>query len=469
MFDFFCRRPARNIPALIFILTAAFACVSNAQQPEKGDSQENLHTTTGIAKEDKLKAYRYSDRDLWTSLPQTDYDFAGETLTLHKIEQPEADGSHLFLFIGETAVPNNGDALVMRHLAEKNPHSEVWFIDTPDALFIERERTGMRNNAGDFMLPIMQQVTQVFESVTLITMDVVSVPVLRGLNQWQSQTGQAHLSKLSQLILLYPSLYVNTPAAGRERELFPIVEHSALPISVFQPQLGAQANYIDESLMALRRGGSFVQLEKVAAATDGIYKFQDIRPMAKICSDMIDRSEKHMRRLRQKINYRVLPVAKFDTSRSPKSEIVSGLIKLDGTAQMPDIKLHDLQGNAIDVLAEHAGKALLINFWATWCPHCVEEIPSMNRALAQLDQDRFAMISISYKDTAEIMRQFTRKIQVDFPILMDYEGRVSAQWKVFAFPSSFLVDRHGVIRYSINAGAIWDSPDMLEKLREISQ
>jgi len=109
----------------------------------------------------------------------------------------------------------------------------------------------------------------------------------------------------------------------------------------------------------------------------------------------------------------------------------------------------------------------LINFWATWCPHCVEEIPSMNRALKQLDADKFAMISISYKDSKALLNEFVKEVQVDFPILLDLDGKVSEQWNIFAFPSSFLVDANGQIRYSINAGSIWDSPEMLDYLKEV--
>jgi len=93
----------------------------------------------------------------------------------------------------------------------------------------------------------------------------------------------------------------------------------------------------------------------------------------------------------------------------------------------------------------------------------------MNRALAALDAKRFAMISISYKDTQEIMRDFLKQVKVDFPILMDFDGKVAQDWQVFAYPSSFLIDGNGYIRYSINAGSIWDSPEMLDYLREVME
>ncbi len=413
--------------------------------------------------------YTYDDRDVWLQLPHFDKDFDDESLTVHAVALPETPPAHRFLFIGETAVPNNGDALVMQHLAAQNPHSAIWYIDTPDAFFLPRERTGMRNNDGVFMEPILEHLSRSGVPFTLITMDVMAVPLLRGIRQWQSQAEPAQLEQLRHVILLYPSLYVNTPVAGHARELFPISRHSALPITVVQPQLGAQANVIEETVDALRQGGSLVALQRIDRATDGIYKFQDVREMALTCATLISRSEAAMQREAPAAQFTVRPLPAYDLSDRPTSTIVTGLTPWKDQPPVPNIELPDLQGREVNLRQDHAGKAVLLTFWATWCPHCVEEIPSMNRALKQLNPQRFAMVSVSYKDTPAIMRNFLRKTPMEFPVLMDRNGKVSERWKIYSFPSSFLIDRQGRIRYSINTGALWDSPEMLEKLREVSQ
>ncbi len=416
-------------------------------------------------------AYRYTDRELWKALPTDSLALDTDTLTVRHIVQPQADGSHVFLFLGEaSAQPNNGDALVMQHLAKANPHSAVWYLDTPDALFMERNRVAMRNHSGDFVAPLMAALTQRFARITLITMDVTAVPLLHGLRQWQSQAGDAERARLDQVVLLYPSLYVNTPVAGRERVLFPVVRHTALPITVVQPDLGAQATTIDDVVSALREGGSLVRLERVPDATDGIYKFRDIRPMAEHTARLLSQADTAMAQARREQGYAVAPLPAWDASDRPRSEVVAGLTPIgDGAMPLPDLRLPTLDGQPVDLKRDYPGKALLVTFWATWCPHCVEEIPSMNRALAQLDKDRFAIVSVSYKDSVALMSAFRQKVPMDFPVLMDLDGQVSKAWKVYAFPSSFLVDRSGRVRYSINTGAVWDSPDMLEALRDISQ
>lgn len=415
-------------------------------------------------------AYSYDDRDLWKALPQQTLSVGGETMTVHTVQQPQANASHLFLFLGEpSAQPNNGDALVMQQLASAQPASAVWYIDTPDALFMERDRVAMRNHGGDFVAPLLDQVAGQFASFTLVTMDVTSVPLLRGLRQWQSRASQAQRAQLSHVVLLYPSLYVNTPAAGRERALFPIARQTALPITIFQPDLGAQASTIDETVQALREGGSLVRLERVADTTDGIYKFDNIRAMSAHTAQRLGQAEQAMRDARQQQGFQVAQRPPFDASQCPQSTIAAGLTAIDEGLMLQDIRLTAIDGQAVDLRRDYAGKALLVSFWATWCPHCVEEIPSMNRALALLDRERFAIVSVSYKDSDAVMNAFRKKVPVDFPVLMDRDGQVSKAWKAYAFPSSFLIDRSGRVRYSINTGAVWDSPEMLEKLREISQ
>ncbi|MGM0813739.1 MAG: TlpA family protein disulfide reductase, partial [Pseudomonadota bacterium] len=118
--------------------------------------------------------------------------------------------------------------------------------------------------------------------------------------------------------------------------------------------------------------------------------------------------------------------------------------------------LVDARGNRHE-LADNRGRITLVNFWATWCPPCVHEIPSMNRLAAAYDEREFGIVSINYREEPEHILEFMREVEVDFPVLMDQDGRVSDEWGVFAFPSSFILDREGRIRYSVNTAIEWDT------------
>ena len=81
----------------------------------------------------------------------------------------------------------------------------------------------------------------------------------------------------------------------------------------------------------------------------------------------------------------------------------------------------------------------------------------MNRLAAAYDEREFAIVSVNFREEPEHILAFMREVAVDFPVLMDEDGRVSAQWGVFAFPSSFILDRQGRIRYSVNTAIEWDT------------
>ena len=136
---------------------------------------------------------------------------------------------------------------------------------------------------------------------------------------------------------------------------------------------------------------------------------------------------------------------------------VRELVALKTEKVAPGFELIDLSGERSQFV-DYKGSVLLINFWATWCPPCVEELPSLNSLAHRYSDKNFSVVSIDFRESREVIQKFTKQISVDFPILLDGDGRASWEWKVFSFPSSFLVDRHGNIRYSANRAIDWNSP-----------
>lgn len=409
----------------------------------------------------------FESHALWDEIPTEDIDLANDESYSMRVLRTDnqAYQNRLYLWIGQSYSPNDGDAILLETLKSTG---NIWFLDTPDALFAERDRTKMRNMDGAFLPALLDKATESYQDIVVITSDVGAVPLLRGMRLWQTQAhSNAKLNQIKSVVLFFPSLYVNTPAAGQARELFPIAKETALPISIIQPELGAQANFIHETMQALRMGGSLVQKLQMNEAMDDHYRYEDLRKMAIKTANMIEESARLQIAVVKKLNYQV-PALQSSASldNPPESLMVRGMKKIDPPIPMQNIILTDMNGHRVNLMEDYKGKSVLVNFWATWCPHCVEEIPSMNHAIQLIGSDDFDIVSISYRDTQQILDEFVKEVAVDFPILMDTDGSVSAQWKVFAFPSSFLVDRNGLIRYSINAGSIWDNEEMLHYLRE---
>jgi peroxiredoxin len=133
----------------------------------------------------------------------------------------------------------------------------------------------------------------------------------------------------------------------------------------------------------------------------------------------------------------------------------------------PGFTLPDLAGKPVS-LSEFRGKVVLLNIWATWCAPCKREIPSLDR-LYQMRKDKdFEVLAVSVDRAASSkVASFVAEHQMSFPVLHDVRGEVGNQYWARAIPSSFLLDREGVIRWKV-AGAIrWDDPGVLNRVDQL--
>ena len=122
----------------------------------------------------------------------------------------------------------------------------------------------------------------------------------------------------------------------------------------------------------------------------------------------------------------------------------------------PPLALPDLQGRE-HTLADYRGKVVLVNFWASWCPPCVREMPSMQRLNAALKGRPFVIVTVNMDETREEITAFLHKLKIrEFVVLMDRGGKVLQRWKVHVFPTSFVLDAKGKLRYAFAGAPEWD-------------
>ena len=129
----------------------------------------------------------------------------------------------------------------------------------------------------------------------------------------------------------------------------------------------------------------------------------------------------------------------------------------------PDFDTVDLQGNVWS-LSKLKGKVVFLNFWATWCPPCREEMPSMQRLYAKLPKDKFEMIALFNKDEPAAVKNFIAKLGITIPILSDEYNFAGTKYGLTGLPETFIVDKQGIIREKIIGAAEWDSPENIEML-----
>ena len=109
-------------------------------------------------------------------------------------------------------------------------------------------------------------------------------------------------------------------------------------------------------------------------------------------------------------------------------------------------------------LSEHRGKVVLINFWATWCPPCREEMPSMQRLYAGQKDRRFTMVAVALDSSPTLVGPYLKQSGITFPVALDPRMDLAQSYGVRALPASFIVDPRGTVVAMALGPRAWDGP-----------
>ncbi len=135
----------------------------------------------------------------------------------------------------------------------------------------------------------------------------------------------------------------------------------------------------------------------------------------------------------------------------------------EARASLPAAALaaQDLKG-APKTLADYRGKVVLLNFWASWCPPCLREMPSMERLREKMAGRPLEIVAVDSAETPVEVNAYLSRMPLGFPILLDPDGSNTRRWKVFALPTSFLLDAEGRVRYVLTGPTEWDEGEALQ-------
>ena len=138
-----------------------------------------------------------------------------------------------------------------------------------------------------------------------------------------------------------------------------------------------------------------------------------------------------------------------------------GILKMPHPTPPLEIQLGDLLGNTVR-LSEFRGKIVFLNFWATWCPTCVVEMPSMEKLHRRFKDQDFAMIAVNLKESETQVKSFFEKLQLSFTALLDVNGEVASGLAVNALPTTFFLDKKGRIIGMALGPREWDNQASIE-------
>lgn len=134
----------------------------------------------------------------------------------------------------------------------------------------------------------------------------------------------------------------------------------------------------------------------------------------------------------------------------------------------PDFALPQPDGTLYR-LAETRGGPVILNFWATWCPSCRAEMPSMQRAHQMLAEEGIAVVAVNVGDDAQEVAAFLAEMPVDFPLPMDADTKITTRYPVIGLPTTFIIDPDGRLVYSATGERDWDDPVLLDQVRALKR
>ena len=153
--------------------------------------------------------------------------------------------------------------------------------------------------------------------------------------------------------------------------------------------------------------------------------------------------------------------ASFVCAAAPKAELKPA----NGALAQP-LVLKTLDG-AVHDLAQYRGKVVLVNFWATWCEPCREEMPSLERLKEKFAGQPFEVLAVNVDEPEARVRVFLEKTPLQLTVILDPGKAVTKRWNARILPASYLIGRDGRVRYSVIGDIDWSDESVLKIVGEV--
>jgi len=147
---------------------------------------------------------------------------------------------------------------------------------------------------------------------------------------------------------------------------------------------------------------------------------------------------------------------------------LTGQARLGKGVKAPDFTLPGLDGTMVR-LSDRKGKVVFLNIWATWCPPCVEEMPSMEKLYQKLKGEDFEILAVSIdKNGAEAVAPFMKKYNLSFTALIDSKESLKYKYQTTGVPESYIIDKNGTIVEKVIGPRNWSSPEAVRIFQELA-
>ena len=385
---------------------------------------------------------------------------SGSTIS---IDTYVSGGDTLFLYLPSERGFGKGHIPTVQQLALDG--YDVWVADLHSSYMIPTYRSSIdRFKINDLIELVDFAKNKSFKKIFFLTSGRGAQLALEVAYQWQLNNPKSDL--LRGHILHSPHLIDGKPDLGRIAKYIDVAKYSNLPIYMLLPQFGTKYFHGEEIAKQLERGGSSVFIHRFKEVHGGFHR-RDVKDLTKIDVKAKDSlSEVYIRavRLMNTVSISEPLTANKNIQNSSKVIFSEPVLRPYQGKQNIQLTLNTFDDKLMDI-SKYKGRVILLNFWASWCRPCVKEIPSLVRLQQQFDQDDFNIITINVGESKEQIVEFMKKVKLELPIMLDADGQAVKDWGVYAYPSSLVLDRKGVIRYAYLGALEWDSQSIINTIK----
>ena len=345
---------------------------------------------------------------------------------------------------------------------------EVWLADLHSAYFLPPGRSSLSGVPLDELAELIELSQPDRGRLFIMSTGRGAALAMMAVRQWQQRYSER--KPLGGMLLFHPNLMAAVPTPGERPDYLSIADQTNQAILLIQPGGSAKRWYLEEMAGHLRSGGSQLFSWVIPRVSDGFHQRPDASEEELQRSDelppMLARGARLLAAVRQQTAPPVAATA-ATLERAWETDAFAGALQpYSGDPVPPDLELTDLEG-ATYRLDAFRGEVVLLNFWATWCPPCVKEIPSLGRLKKKMEGRGVVVLSVDIGEPPEVVRRFLEKIPAAFPVMLDIDGSSVAPWQIRAFPTTYLIDRQGQIRYAYFGGLEWDAPEVVEIIESL--
>jgi thiol-disulfide isomerase/thioredoxin len=342
---------------------------------------------------------------------------------------------------------------------------ESWVADPFSAYFQPIGPSGLDEIPALSIAQLIEAAALTGKTVYLFSHDRGAALALSGARDWQlAHPGN---DSLGGVVLISPYLLQGTPEVGREARYQTIAAASNLPLYLLQPVRSPLYWRLPGLVGELERSGSSVFFQTLPSARDRYFFRPDAQPdedgLAARLPGLVS-TALGLLATQQRVRE---PAAHIATPRESAPDSAERRLRpYAGDPRPPALRLPDLSGRTQE-LGAYAGRVLLVNFWASWCPPCVHEMPSMQSLRDELLDRPFEILAVNLGEPSATVREFMLSQRLDLTVLMDPAGQAVRDWRVYAYPTSYLIDKQGRIRYAVFGAIDWLDPVVVETIERL--